>query len=147
MANLTAEDVASYKEVEAAVAALPPGYIEGFRPQLLQNLTVEIGGGITTVEGVMVTRSSYVLRRLDWQDPFTGGDSGMYHYVYLTRAGEYKVSLVKPVYSDSYFYYSHPAWGWRVILRLWIDSDDQIKFVSREFRDVPRTVTVAPSGS
>lgn len=148
MAKLTAEDIARYKdpEMEAGVAALPPGYIEGFVPTLQNNLTVSIGGGITTVRGIRVERSSYVLRKADWDDAYTGGDGGLYYYVYITDRGEYQVSMVPPSYSDSVFYYAHPAFDWRVISRLWVDSDDEIKYVSAEFRDTPRTVTVAPNG-
>lgn len=144
--RLTAEDVAAYKDIEntAAVSGLPPGYIEGFRPTLQNNLTVEIGGGITTVNGIRVDRTAYVLRRADWVEAYTGGSEGFTYYVYLTDAGEYKVSIIKPSYSGTQFYYAHPVQNWRVILRLWVDSDDKIKFVSREFRDTPRTVTVAP---
>lgn len=148
MANLTAEDIARYKdpEFEAGIAALPPAYIEGFGPTLQVNLTVSIGAGITSVQGRRVERETYVLRKADWHDAYTGGSAGITYYVYLTRDGEYKVSVVRPQYSNALYYFAHPAYDWRVILRLWVDSDDSIKFVSREFRDVPRTVTVAPYG-
>ena len=145
MANLTREDVARYKdpEMEAGIAGLPPGYIEGFRPKLQSNLTVYIGGGITSVQGRRVEREGYVLRRSDWNDPYTGGSQGFFYYVYLTREGEYKVSFVKPEFSDAEYYYAHPAYDWRVILKLWIDSDDKIRYVTKDYTDSPRNVTVA----
>ena len=148
MANLTQQDVFGYKgiEAEAGVAALPPGYIEGFRPTLQNNLTVAIGGGITSVGGRRVSMDEHVLRQSDWNDPYTGGSAGFFYYVYLTREGQYRVSFVAPTFSNNLFYYSHPAFNWRVILKLWVDSDDEIKYVTKDYTDSPRNVTVAPKG-
>jgi len=147
LAKLTREDIIGYKNPEdtAGIAGLPPGYIEGFEPTLQNNLTVSIGGGITSVQGRRVERESYILRRADWDDTYTGGAEGFYFYVYLTREGDYQVSMIKPVYTAGLYYWAHPAWDWRVVLRLWIDSDDEIKYVSKDFRDTPRNVTVAPN--
>ena len=148
MANLTEQVVQDFQNAELAggIGAFPPGFIEGFRPVLLSNLTVQIGGGVTTVAGSGVYMKEQILTRAMWSSPYTGGASGFFYYVYLTRSGEYKVDFTPPVFSDSHFYYAHPAQEWRVIARLWIDSDEKIKFVSSEFRDVPRNVTVAPNG-
>lgn len=150
MSNLDREAVERFQrgEIEngAAVGGLPPGYIEGFRPVLLKNLTVQVGGGVTSVQGQRVDMQTQIINRQMWNSPYTGGDSGFFYYVYLTREGSYKVDFTRPAYSDTEFYYAHPAFGWRVILRLWVDTDEKIKFVSREFNDTARVVTVAPDG-
>lgn len=145
--NITRDAVEDFQdELAAGVGGLPPGYIEGFRPVLLSNLTIEVGGGVTSVQGSAVYMQEQILTQQMWHSPYTGGSEGFYYYVYLTVKGEYKVDFTKPEFSGTYYYYAHPAFGWRVILRLWIDSDDVIKYVSREFRDTPRVVTVAPEG-
>lgn len=146
MANLSYDKVREFQETTAAVAAYPPGYIEGFRPVINKNLTVTVGGGVTTVEGTGVNTTETLITKQMWRSPYTGGDSGWFYYVYLKKDGSYMVDATRPAYSDQYFYYAHPAFGHRVILRLWMDTDEKIKYVSRDFRDTPRTVTVAPDG-
>jgi hypothetical protein len=148
VANITREAVTAFQDAEVvgAVAGFPPGYIEGFRPVLLSNLTVEVGGGVTSVDGSAVYMKEQILTQKMWNgDPVTGGSEGFYYYVYLSRAGEYQIDFTKPEYSGTHYYYAHPTHGWRVILRLWVDTDNSIKFVSRQYKDTQRTVTVAPA--
>ena len=134
MANLTEATVRDFQdELAGGVAAFPPGFIEGFRPVLLSNLTVQMGGGVTTVAGSGVYMDEQILTRTMWSSPYTGGDAGFFYYVYLTRSGEYKVDFTPPTYSDTHYYYSHPAQESRqVYSTLLCKGDPQSKFGGRD---------------
>lgn len=148
------EDVQALKQsyfntdTGTAVSNLPPGYVEGFKLTLRPDYKITIGGGITTVGGNLVKTVERDLSGDDWISPKVGADdTGTFFYLYITINGEYRVDRSPPAWSDEYYYYAHPTYGYRVIGKLWLDEDDDVKFVSTEFSDsLGAEITVAPEG-
>lgn len=127
----------------ADITNLPPGFLEGFNPNLDTDLHVTFTGGSTSVEGRQVTinESHQIV-----DDDFVGSRIGpWFYYVYLDSLGNYKVDRPTPVFSDRYLYYAHPLFNWRAIGKLWVDTDGSIKYVTPEITKGSSTfVTVAP---
>lgn len=126
----------------ADVTNLPPGYIEGFEASLDVNYHVTLTAGSTSVEGRQVT----VNESHDIVDgDFVGTRLGQFfYYIYITSLGEFKVDRVGPEYSDQYIYYAHPIFNWRALGKLWVDSDNDIKYVTNSITGSGAFVTIAP---
>ncbi|KKL18034.1 hypothetical protein LCGC14_2479570, partial [marine sediment metagenome] len=127
---------------EADITNLPPGYIEGFKATLDTDLHVTLTAGSTSVEGRQVTTNeSHQIVDAD----FLGTRLGAYfYYIYLSSTGEFKVDRAVPEYSNQYLYYAHPAFNWRAMGKLWVDSaDNDIKYVTNDVVGVSNIVTVA----
>lgn len=129
-----------------SISGLPPGYVEGFRPTISDEYRLTFGAGITTVRGYQVATKSHTIRKTEFEGPAKGGDAGLWYYVYLETTGEFHVDLTPPTYDDAYYYFSHPANGWRIIGRCFVSSNDDILFGSDDFTHTSTVVTVAPDG-
>lgn len=138
------QEQSDFERTKHGVENLPPGFIEGFRPILLPELRVVIDPGIANVQGYRVQTREYTLRERDFLHGQNGGDEGLTYYVYLNREGQYSAELIEPQYSESRFYFQHPVTEARAILRLFVDSNDDIIFASRQFSDT-KDVWVASS--
>jgi len=129
--------------LSADISNLPPGYLEGFKAILDINYHVTLAAGSTSVEGRQVTiNESHTIVDGD----FVGARIGQYfYYIYLTTLGDFKVDRGVPEFSDQYLYYAHPIFSWRAVGKLWVDSDNNIKYVTNDVvRGSSSFVTVAP---
>jgi hypothetical protein len=130
----------------SAVSGLPPSYVEGFKHTLDKYFRVTIGAGLTTVQGSRVSiTEDRLLRDADWLCSKTT-DSGTFYYVYLTRTGVLHVDRTTPQYSGKYFYYQHPAFGYRSIGKLWCNPSGNIKWCTSRFTAYSNQVVTVQEG-
>jgi len=134
-AQQTANDISS--------ESYPPGYIQGFKHILGNDLKVTIKPGVASVAGTSVNITvDIVLTTANWTATQIGPH---WFYVYLTRDGVYQVDAMQPVYNSDYAADYHPIMNtWRNIGRLYVTSDNNISFAIDWSQVADQSVTIAP---
>jgi len=128
---------------QANTLALPPGYINGFGVTLKKDYTVTVSGGAANVRGKQVKlEDAHLLTLQDWVAPRM--DTPQHYYIYLSLEGNIYVDIVKPVFNDFYGYYEQPDYGWRVLGKLFVKSNNII-YAIKDVERSGRTVTVGAS--
>ena len=124
--------------------SLPPGYLVGYDVRLRQDYTVVITAGAANVGGRLVQiTEDHQLADADWVAPKI--NSTRHYYIYLSKAGQWFVDIVAPVWNNEFLYYEQPDTNWRAVGKIFL-ADSQIIFAIKEVEKNEQTVTVAPAG-
>lgn len=132
MSNLDRDAVSAFQnepwpwekgiEGQAAVAGLPPLYMEGFEPSITDGrLTVAAGeasvdGQRVEIDETLITESHYLVNRI----------GSFSYYVYLTKSGELVVDIQAPRVNEDTRVLSHPQLDHRYIMYFELDSDRDV---------------------
>jgi len=109
-------------EVEAAVASLPPLYIQGFTPSISEGL-LTLGAGEAAVEGVRVETDETLITESLYVTPMIGGLS---YYVYLSKDSGFLVDVIEPESNEETRVLSHKYRSGRYICYFTLDSDKDV---------------------
>ena len=124
--------------------SLPPGYLVGYDVRLRPDYTVVITAGAANVGGRLVQiTEDHQLAYADWIAPKI--NSTRHYYIYLSKAGQWFIDIVAPVWNNEFLYYEQPDTNWRAVGKIFL-ADGQIIFGIKEVEKNEQTVTVAPAG-
>lgn len=139
-----AQQVAVNSTASIETLSLPPGYLSGYDVRLRKDYTVVVSAGTANVGGLRVQKKAeHQIVEEDWVAPKI--TSTRHYYIYLSKAGEFRVDIIAPKWSDKYIYWEHPDMGWRAVGKVFLYNGNVV-FAIKEVEKAQRTVTVAPDG-